>query len=341
MRLFDRKSGSLLGVDIGSAAVKLVELSGSAQAPCVMACAIEPLRAAAANNISDAEAVGEAIRRAKRRAGGTARRAAAALPCSAAITKTVAFDAALTDREMEVEVAVEAERLMPFAGDELALDFEPLNLSAADPSLIDVLLVACRQDQVAAREAALQSAGLKAVLVDVETACLQRAVLGMSRNESDSGAAGVGAFAVLDAGSAGVLLLVLAEDEVLFSREESFAGGPFADGSRLAAEGESAYGEDVLRLAERLLRQFASASAGHRLERLVLTGGGASTPRLATLASTQLGLPVDVAAPFAGMTFAQDVDTAWAQRHAPSLATACGLALRAFDAESGATRCCA
>ena len=328
MGLFNRKSGSLLGVDIGSAAVKLVELSGSAQAPCVLACASEPLPAAAATNISDAEAVGEAIRRAMRRAGATTRRAAAALPCSAAITKTIALDAALTDREMEVEVALEADRLLPFAGDELALDFEPLNLSAADPSKIDVLLVACRQDQVAARETALRSAGLEAALVDVETYCLQRTALGMLRRRVD-GAEEAHAIAVLDAGAASVLLLALADDDVLFAREESFATGVETSGA-----------EDLARVAERLLRQFASAHPGQRLERLYLTGGGADAPNLANLASTRLRLAVEAATPFAGMTFAEQVDAEWARRHAPSLATACGLALRAFETLGDSQRCC-
>ena len=328
MRLSTRKSGSLLGVDIGSAAVKLVELSGSAETPRVQACAIEPLPA---HNISDADAdgaIGDAIRRAWRRSGATTRRAAAAVPCSAAIAKTIALDAALSDREMELEVAVEAERLLPFGEDELALDFEPLNLNAADPSLTDVLVVACRQDQIAARETALRQASLKPALVDVETYCLQRAALGATK--------ATGAFAVLDAGAASVLLLALEDDEVLFSREESFAGT-----STFETSGESAYGEEALRLAERLLRQFASTCPAHRLERLLVTGGGARAIALAASTTARLALPVEVADPFAGMEFAEHVDVEWARRNAPAFATACGLALSAFDDLGGLHRCCA
>ena len=335
MRQFFRKSCSLLGLDIGSTAVKLVALGGSPSAPRIEACAVAPLpEPVAANNISDASIVGAAIRDARRQAGSRARRAAVAVPCAAAIAKTAALDAALDDAALEVEVALEAERLMPFGADELALDFEPLHLNAADPATVDVLLVACRADNIAAREAALQEGGLRAALVDVETYCLQRAANAWGAARDDDG----GAVAILDAGAATVLLLVLEGGSVLFAREESFAGASlFETGGLSETRGESAYAEDVLGLAERLLRQFASACPAHGIERLWFVGGGASSDHLVSLAKERLALDVAAANPFLNVALGGRVNGDWLRAHAPSLATAFGLALRAFDAADAAS----
>lgn len=339
MRQFSRRSCSLLGVDIGSTTVKLVELGGSPSAPRVEACAVAPLPQPvavnnAANSISEASAVGEAIRDARRRAGSRSRRAAVAVPCTAAIAKVVSLDAALDDRAMEVEVALEAERLAPFAAEELALDFEPLHLNAADPAAVDVLLVASRVDHIAVRETALREGGLQAALVDVETYCLQRAALAWGAHGDDNDLQD-GTMAVLDAGAATVLLLVMDGDSVLFAREESFAGA-----SIFEAGGERAYAEDALRLAERLLRQFASAFPEQHLARLWLVGGGACNDELVCLAKERLAPQVAAANPFLGMAASARVDADWLRRQAPGMATAFGLALRAFDTAEEA-RCCA
>ena len=344
MRQFRRKSCSLLGVDIGSTTVKLVELGGPPNAPRLEGCAVAPLPEAAAgnaannasngnsvSNINDANVVGEAIRAARRSAASRAKRAAVAVPCAAAIAKTISLDAALDDRAMEVEVALEAERLAPFAAEELALDFEPLHLNAADPAMVDVLLVACRVDQLAARESALREGGLKAALVDVETYCLQRAALAW---QTPGDGQGDDAVAIVDAGAATVSLLVLDGERVLFAREEAFAGANLFE-----TRGERAYAEDALRLAERLLRQFASAHPEQRLGRVWLAGGGACNGELALLAKECLAMPVAAANPFLGMEASARVDADWLRRQAPSLTTAFGLALRTFDGEDA--RCCA
>ena len=121
MGLFSRKSGSLLGVDIGATAVALVELSHVHGSCRLDAWAVEALPdgATAAENISDAAAVGATIRRAAKRAGCRARRAAFAVPSSVAVTKTIDMDASLGDRELEVEVVLEADRHLPFGADEI------------------------------------------------------------------------------------------------------------------------------------------------------------------------------------------------------------------------------
>ena len=327
MGLFSRKPGSLLGVDIGATAVALVELSHAHESCRLDAWAVEALpdAATAAENISDAGAVGATIRRTAKRAGCRARRAAFAVPGSVAVTKTIDIDASLSDRELEVEVVLEADRHLPFRGDEIALDFEQLHLSATDPSRAEVLLVACRAEHVEHRRAAVESAGLTAVAADIETFCLQRAVRNCVPRDCS-------AVAVAEIGAAATTLCVSDRDAVIFTRTASFDGARLhagADGSRRAAE-------DWLRVVARLLRLYAATPSGTAIPRLLLAGGGATAPGLAPLATQELGLPTMLVDPFAGMAVAGSVDAAALGRQAPRLATACGLALRDFDADADA-----
>ena len=352
MRLFAGKSSSLLGLDIGVAAVKLVELSAGEPHCRVEAFAVEPLPAHAigtgnGGNISDADAVGEAVRRAVKRSGSKTRNAAVAVAGSAAITKTIALDASLTDADMEMEIALDADRHLPFPLDDVAMDFESMNLSVADPSQLDVLLVACRQEQVASLEATVALGGLKAVVVDVDTFCLHR-VVDLLSNGPRGGATGLA-----DVGAACVTLLVVDGDAVLFHREEAIErdepmhGGAAVDGwhsPATAAPPAWADGSNDPRLhaISRLLRLYASAgrqgggtSAGlHSFEtglgRLLLSGDGANA-ELASAATQSLGRQVELAAPFAELGVAQGIDAGLLDRQAPCLVKACGLALRISD----------
>ena len=301
MGLFTRNAGSLLGVDIGTAAVKLVQLDGRKGQPPACASEALPPNAVAGGNISDLSAVGEAIARAARRANCNTKRAAAAVPAAAVATRTVSVDAALTDAEIEVEVALEARAQLPFGDDELALDFEVLQLSAADPARLDVAVTACRRSTVREREAALRKGGLRPVLVDVDSLCLLRLAARAATPDET--------VAVADVGAASVKLLTVRDDAVLFARAEPLPST--ANGAEQAV---------VLPLLERLLRLSSATAEAAVAGRLLLAGGGAAG--LPAHAEQALGLPVAVLRPFSTLGLEADADDS------PALATACGLALR-------------
>ena len=216
------------GVDIGCGAVKLVELSRpvpSAQTLHARTWGVEPLppgaveTANAGANISDPGAVGEAIRRLRARIGAKARSAALAVPYSIAVTKTLRMDAGLTDEEMEVEVALEAERQMPFPAEEMALDFEPAQLCLDDPALVEVDVVACHLEQVRQREAAAAAGGLKAAVVELDTTALARAAHWLCPPS-----AGAPPLFVAALGAHTTTLLATNGEEVVFARQEPSAG---------------------------------------------------------------------------------------------------------------------
>ncbi|MGZ8981582.1 MAG: pilus assembly protein PilM, partial [Burkholderiaceae bacterium] len=126
---FSPKTPPLIGLDIGSSSVKIVELSEASKGVVRLErYAIEPLPRGAVvdGNIDKIEVVADAVKRAWRRAGGKVRNVAMALPASAVITKRIALPANLREEELEMQVESEANQYIPFALDEVSLDFQVL-----------------------------------------------------------------------------------------------------------------------------------------------------------------------------------------------------------------------
>ena len=318
-----------LGLDIGSSAVKVVELSRLDESYRVEAFAIEPVPAGSvvAGNISDAGAVGEAIRAACRRAGVKPRHVCAGIRNSAVVTKTLEMDATLDDRELEAEVTREAERHIPFPIEEVAIDFEPLHLSARDPSKVDVLLVACRIEHVAQRQEAADLAGLSLDVVDVESHAAHHAVVHAAENRMPV------AFADIGVATSTVMLV---DGESAITREEQFIlrpdalDDPHAGGPRSGHVVETPNLDSLLALLTRLLRLVLLAGQVESVDRLLLAGGGAAIPGFTERAAKHLGLAVEVADSFRGMAVSARTDRALLTEHAPALFTAAGLAVRGF-----------
>lgn len=314
MRLLKGRSASPLGLDIGSASVKLVALSGRGTRCRVDGFAVEPLSVPTVDrgNISDAAIVGEAVRRACHKAGTKRKTAIVAVADSAVMTRTLLLDAKLTEDELEAEVVLEAERCVPYPIESIALDYARLGAFAGDAALCRVLLVACPKEQIAAGEAALAHAGLTASAVEVESLAQRRA----ARFAADPDVGGA-AVALLDIGATALRLLVCEQSEASFVKHEPLPG---------------IFGEDdeqaVLAAASRLLAAYAAARPAHAIERLLLAGGGAVRPDFAAAAAERLGVAVRPANPFADMTTHPRLDGSALATAGPVFVTACGLGLR-------------
>ena len=320
-----RKPDSLVGLDIGSTSVKLLELSKRDGRHCVEAFGVEPLppNAVVDRHISDLDSIGEAIRRLADRTRPRARRAAAAVPDSAAITRIVEMDASLSDDALQSRIAAEAGRHIPFPLQEVALDFEVQNLSERNPEQVEVLLAACRREEVEKRESAMRLGGFRPHVVDIEAHALHRASLRIPHAAGDSahGASGRAVLGVLDIGANAMRLHVFDSAKSVYSREQ-----------RLGASRASARAQrpDLVAEAVRALRLF-QASNDRPVRGVLLAGGAAGVPGLANDLAGALAAPARVADPCAGMSLAPRVDADGLRAAAPVLLTACGLALRAFD----------
>ncbi len=352
-----RKQRALLGVDISSTAVKLIELSRTDRTAAglyrVDAFMVEPLpvNAVVEKKIADVDAVGQAIRRAVAKAGTKTRRAACALPGSTVITKVISMPASLSDAEMETQIQLEADQHFPYPLEEVNIDFDLLGPSANDGEMVDVLLVASRREHVDDRVTVLALGGLRAEVVDVEAYVMENACAHLLGHLGVEGQDQI--LAVADIGATTTTLHVLHGGETIYTREQSFGG------NQLLEEMTSRYGLSRIQALERLednrlpasfatevlgpfedtlarqiaraLQFFYSASSFNRTDQVLLAGGAARVERIDELVEERLGFPVSVANPFGAMAVGSGVDAEALAKAAPSMMIATGLALRAFD----------
>ena len=174
--MFWSRAKSVIGLDITTSSIKLIELTQSGRSYRVECHSAEPSPPNSINEktIVDAEAVGEAVRRAIKRAATNTEDVAIAINGDAAITKVIQMPSNLGDNELESQVEIQVDQYIPFPMEEVSYDFQVMGENANDPDMMDVLLVATRTENVDQRRAAVESAGLKARVVDVEAFALER-----------------------------------------------------------------------------------------------------------------------------------------------------------------------
>ena len=170
--LFSRQAAPLLGIDISSSSVKLVELGKDKAGGLVLErCAIEPLERGwiTDGNIEKFDEVAEAVRRVVKKSGTRTKNVALALPSSAVITKRITLPGGMTEQELEDQVESEETQYIPFSVDEESLDFCVIGPSKNSPGDIDVLIAASRREKVQDRQGLAEAAGLKPIVVDIES----------------------------------------------------------------------------------------------------------------------------------------------------------------------------
>lgn len=352
MGLITKSQAPLVGVDISSTAVKLLQLSRSGDRYRVEHYAVEPLppNAVVEKSIVEVEAVGDAIRRAVSRSGTRAKQAAAAVAGSAVITKIIPMPADLDDEDMESQVELEAVNYIPYPIEEVNLDFEVLGMMPGNAEMVQVLLAASRSENVEMRASALELGGLTARVMDVEAFAIENAfsLLANSLNIPHDGIV-----AMVDVGATMTTLNILRNGRSLYSREQVFGGKQLTDEvmRRYGLSYEEAglakrqgglpesyevevlepFKEALVQQISRLLQFFYAGSEFNRVDQVVLAGGCASIPGVAEMVEEQLGVQTVVANPLAQMTLGPRVQAHALAQDAPALMIACGLALRSFD----------
>ncbi len=350
LSLFRNKSKSLVGVDISSSSVKLLEFSvaGGGRYK-VENYASRPLPdgSVVEKSITNLDAVGEALFKLASLTKTEGRPAAVAVAGSAVITKTIEMNAALSDAEMENQIVVEADQYIPYPLEEVAIDFERQQPSARSPDMVEVLLAACKKENVDVRVEALEIGGFVAKVVDIEAYAMERA-FALLRSQMELPEHEV--VAIIDIGSSMATLYVLRRGKSIYTREQLYGGAQLvqevqaryglsqmeADAAirqgTLPAEFEAdilaPFREEITRQISRSLQFFFSSSQFNDADLVVLAGGVASTQGLAEYVEESLSTPTIVANPFARMTFGAKVNKSALAQDAPSLMMACGLAVR-------------
>ncbi len=346
---FGKQASTLLGVDISTTSVKILQLSHSGDNYKVENYVIRPLPANAVveKNISDIDAVGECIAQAISILKPRIKNAAVAVAGSAVITKTIEMNAALSDSDMENQIVVEADQYIPYPLDEVSIDFERQKLSERSPDMVEVLLAACRRENVDSRVTALELGGLTAKVVDIEAYAIERA---FSLLAGQIGAEDEQTIAIVDIGSVTTTLNVILGGKTIYTREQMFGGNQLSEEVQRrfgisATEAEAAmkrgglpaeYEHEILAPFKDLVTQqvgqtlqfFFSSSHYNEVDHILLAGGVAAIDGLCDLIQEGLSTPVRVANPFADLIISSKVNKTMLQNDAPSLLIACGLAMR-------------
>ncbi len=353
MKWFNRKHDPLLGIDISTAAVKIIELSKTGSRYKVESYAVAPLvqDAVVDNNISHIEIITEAIKVALKQSGTHARHACVAIAGSSVMTKVITMPAYLSEDEMEEQIMVEADQYIPYSLDEVRMDFEVQNINEANPQMVDVLLAASRRENVDERVDALEMAGLTASIVDVGSFAIENSYTLLKDLLPDGDEEQT--VAIADIGATMTTLNILQEGRAIYTREQGFGGKQLTEEiqRRYGLSYEEAglakrhgglpdnYNTDVLGPFKRALVQqvarslqfFISSSANRNIDTVILAGGCASISGIDKLIEEELGIPTFVANPFINMALSNKIKPQSLSEDAAAMMIACGLALRSFD----------
>lgn len=349
LEFLSRKSKTLLGVDISSTAVKLLELSLNNGKYRIENYVIRPLPANAVveKNINDIDAVGECISQAVSMLKPGTKEAAVAVAGSAVITKIIEMNTALTDSEMENQIIVEADQYIPYPLSEVAIDFERQESLDPNSDFVDVLLAACRKENVESRVGALEAGGLKAQVVDIEAYAMERAY-GLLQDQLST--VDPQTVAILDIGATVTTLHVLSHGKTIYTREQLFGGRQLVEDVQRrfgmsAVEAEAGirrgtlpdefeqeilapFKDAAVQQVSRSLQFFFSSSQYNDVDQIVLVGGVAAIEGLSELVREQIATPTVVANPFLNLSLGSKINKTLLTNDAPALMIACGLAMR-------------
>ncbi len=353
MGLLNRKKPPLVGLDISTSSVKVLELSRSQNQYRVERYAVEPMpqNAIVERAIAEVEQVSTTVERAMKRCGTRLKHVAVSVPASQAICKSVRVSAALSESELQTQIEMEAEHYIPYPLNEVNLDFQVVGPAEDNAEEVEVLIAACRKEVVDDYLAVIQTHGYQPVIVDLETYAMENAYGLLAEHMAGGGMEKT--VAVYDIGATSMTLNVMHNNRSVYIRSHSFGGRQLTEEiqRRYGLSYEEAglakkqgglpenYQPEVLRpfleaLCQEVMRAlqfFYASSPYNKADLILLAGGCAQIPGVDKLVTSRVGVPAAIANPFASMTLASRVKPQLFTNETPSLMVACGLALRSFD----------
>ncbi len=352
--LLSRKSQPLLGLDISSGSIKLVELSANGKNLRLEKYAIEPLPKGVMvdGNIDNMDSASEVVSRAVKKLGSRNKNVALAMPSAQVITKRIFLPAGLTEDEYETQVESEASQYIPFALEEVSLDFQVLGPSATSPDDVEVLIAASRWDKVEDRVALAEAAGLKPMVMDVDSYAVRSVIDRLAQQMPSQGQDKL--IAVFNIGANTTNLSVFLNAQNVYVREQPFGGAQLtqdiarsygmtfeeADARKRSGDLPENYQRDLLQpfvesaISEivRGLQFFFTSTPYGKVDIILLAGGSAVLEGLADAVTNRTQVQTSVINPFKGMALGSSIREKQLAIDAPGLLTGAGLAMRRFEA---------
>ena len=351
---FNESTPPLIGVDISTSAVKMVELSSTGKGSYRLegySIASIPKDAIVDGNVSGLEQVSDAVKLAWKLLGSREKRTALALPSAAVITKKVLMSADLRETDMETQVEAEANQYIPFPLEEVNIDFQVIGSAPSNADEVEVLIAAARKEKIEDRVAAAEDAGLKVVVMDVDTYATEAAYGIVANQLPNSGKDQT--VMIVDVGAVMMHINVLHDNKSVYTREQAFGGAQLTQEiqRRFGLSVEEAeiakrkgglpdsYENEVLQPfmqsmsteVARALQFFTSSTQFNRVDHIVLAGGCAAIPAVDVMVQDRTQVNTIVANPFQSMSLSSRVKQQQATTDAPALIIACGLAMRGVD----------
>lgn len=354
--LFANRTKPLIGVDISSSAVKMLELGvtsdGSIRVERYSITRL-PREAVTDGNLAKPEAVEKAMRDAWQSLDTRTRNIAMALPASAVTAKKLIMPQDASEADIETQAITEAHQIVPFPMEEVTLDFQVLGPSPKSPSDNEVLVVITRKDRVEERMAVAESAGLKTVVMDVDTYASLRSFDQISFQLPNEGRGQT--IAIVDIGHSTTHVNIMHDNQPVYQREHPFGGQtltqeisrrfglPWEEAEDAKCKGllPDSFEAEVLRPfldsaaqeVTRALQLFFASSPQQHVDHILLAGGCSLVPGLDEAVFNKTQTSTIITNPFAKMAVSSFVKPKQLAIDAPALFVACGLALRRFDPE--------
>lgn len=352
--LIGKKNTPLIGLDISTSGVKLVELAEVGKQELRLerfASEALPRGAVVDGNIENIEQVTDAIRRVWKKSGTSARNVAVGMPPASVITKKIILPGGMTEEDLEFQVESEASQYIPFALDEVSLDFDVIGEAQNSPDDVEILLAATRKEKVEDRVAVIEAAGLKPRVMDVDSYAARAAVERITGQLPKGGKGQM--IALFQIGSQTTYVSMLLDGQSVYEREQPFGGNQLtqdivrtygmsyeeADSKKRSGDLPEGYERDLLAPflenaaleVTRAIQFFFTSTPYTRIDHILLAGGCSVVPGLVEIVSERSKVPAAIVSPFKGMHLASGIREKQLKMEAPAYLVACGLAMRRFD----------
>lgn len=357
MSIFSLKPDPVVGIDISSTAVKLLEFRRSDQGIQVESYDMEylPNGTIRDKDIEDVESVGTAIRRLVNRAKPRALHAAVAVTGPTVITKVIQMEEGLSDETIKEKIDLEPAQYLGQDIEEIDFDFQKIGSNEKEENRVDILLAASRHETIEKRTTAIEMGGLKTKIVDIEKYALENALIMIAQNDPDIDEGDT--VALIEVGATTTSISVLGEQggqpKIVFTHEELFGGQQLTEQiqirydlnheeANLAKHNNSLvpdyfttilkpFKNDMVQQIQMMVQYYDARSNYGKLSHILIAGGCASIPDIIKEVDHKVGGQIKIVNPFVSMSYSKRVSEKALQKNAPTLMIACGLALRTFD----------
>lgn len=343
------KKKELVGIDIGSSSIKLVQLRAVKGGYQLVNLGLLPLppEAIVDNAIMDSGVIVDAIRNLVESHKIKTKNVAASVSGHSVIIRKIQLPI-MTEDEMEVSIQWEAEQYIPFEISEVNLDFQILGQDAKDPSQMNVILVAAKKDFVNDYVALFQECGLTPLVMDIDCFALETAF------EANYGEDDEDIIGLVNIGASAMNINVLKDGISVFTRDVQVGGNSFneelqkrlglasedAEKAKLGAElpdvDRSSIEEVLLDAQANLVQEiqrsldfFSATSSDEKVQKVYISGGVSKAPGIRAAIEERLGIPVDMLNPFNRISVSEkEFDPDYIEAVAPLFAVAVGLGMR-------------